>query len=154
MKKLPTSSHPQEVVSPKASTQNQQGPRLNWTRKFNEQSGKYESLKLELSDGTSINETRLKKAFKELTGSDDLQVGERILSKISGGFSEEEQTTRLEALTKNRTTLVIAHRLSTVKNAGRILVLTDKGVSEQGTHEELIAMQGAYANLYHTQLKM
>ncbi|WP_201789251.1 hypothetical protein [Scytonema hofmannii] len=46
----------------------------------------------------------------------------------------------MEKLTDNRTTLVIAHRLSTVRNAQRIVVLTDNGIDEQGTHEELIAV--------------
>ena len=60
----------------------------------------------------------------------------------------------LEKLTDNRTTLVIAHRLSTVRNAQRIVVLTDNGIDEQGTHEELIALDGIYANLYKVQLKI
>lgn len=70
--------------------------------------------------------------------------------------NESEQAVRasLEKLTNNRTTLVIAHRLSTVRNAQRILVLTENGVVEQGTHEELIALAGAYANSYNTQLRM
>ena len=64
--------------------------------------------------------------------------------------NESEQAIResFEQLANNRTTLVIAHRLSTVRNAQRIAVLTDNGVDEQGTHGELIAMGGAYANLY------
>ncbi|HEV8051406.1 MAG TPA: ABC transporter ATP-binding protein [Parachlamydiaceae bacterium] len=60
----------------------------------------------------------------------------------------------LERLIKNRTTLVIAHRLSTIKNAKRILVLTDDGIKEQGTHQELLALDGIYANLYNMQLRM
>ena len=55
---------------------------------------------------------------------------------------------------KNRTTLVIAHRLSTIRNAQRILVLTDKGIEERGTHEELIALDRTYANLYNMQLRI
>ena len=70
--------------------------------------------------------------------------------------NESEQAVRasLEKLTNNRTTLVIAHRLSTVRNAQRILVLGENGVEEQGTHEELIALDGAYANSYNTQLRL
>jgi len=68
--------------------------------------------------------------------------------------SEKAVQDSLEKLTHNRTTLVIAHRLSTVRNAQRIVVLTDNGITEQGTHEELIAMDGTYANLYKMQLKI
>lgn len=68
--------------------------------------------------------------------------------------SEKAVKDSLERLTHNRTTLVIAHRLSTVRNAQRILVLTDSGIVEQGTHEELIALGGTYANLYNVQLRI
>ncbi len=56
----------------------------------------------------------------------------------------------LERLARHRTTLVIAHRLSTVRNAGRILVLDQNGICEQGTHSQLMALGGVYANLYRT----
>ena len=68
--------------------------------------------------------------------------------------SEKAVQRSLERLIKNRTTLVIAHRLSTIRNAKRILVLTDNGIEEQGTHEELIALNGTYANLYNMQLRI
>ena len=68
--------------------------------------------------------------------------------------SEKAVKDSLEELTDNRTTLVIAHRLSTIRNAQRIVVLTDNGIDEQGTHEELIALDGTYANLYNMQLKI
>ena len=68
--------------------------------------------------------------------------------------SEKAVQNSLETLRKNRTTLVIAHRLSTIRNAQRILVLTDHGIEEQGTHDELIALDGAYANLYKMQLRI
>lgn len=67
--------------------------------------------------------------------------------------SEKAVQDSLETLSDNRTMLVIAHRLSTVRNAQRIVVLTDNGIHEQGTHEELIALEGAYANLYNMQLE-
>ena len=68
--------------------------------------------------------------------------------------SERAVQESLERLTNNRTTLVIAHRLSTIRNAQRILVLTANGVDEQGTHQELIAIDGTYANLYNMQAKI
>jgi ATP-binding cassette, subfamily B, bacterial len=68
--------------------------------------------------------------------------------------SEKAVKDSLERLTNNRTTLVIAHRLSTVRNAQRIFVLTDSGIDEQGTHEALIALDGAYANLYNMQFRI
>ena len=60
----------------------------------------------------------------------------------------------LEKLTDNRTTLVIAHRLSTIRNAQRIIVLTEDGIGEQGTHDELMKLDGAYASLYTFQARI
>lgn len=57
----------------------------------------------------------------------------------------------LERLSKGRTTIVVAHRLSTVKNADEIVVLTNKGIVEKGTHEELINKGEIYARLYNSQ---
>ena len=54
---------------------------------------------------------------------------------------------------KGRTTFVIAHRLSTVREAHLILVLKDGEVVEQGTHTELMARQGIYRNIYELQLR-
>ncbi len=65
--------------------------------------------------------------------------------------SERAVQESLHRLARGRTTLVIAHRLSTVKNAGRIVVLTENGIAEEGTHAELVTSGGAYARLYNTQ---
>jgi len=65
--------------------------------------------------------------------------------------SERVVQESLEELARNRTTFVIAHRLSTIRNAGRILVLSDQGIEEEGTHEELLRLEGTYARLYQLQ---
>ena len=62
--------------------------------------------------------------------------------------SEKILQKSMEKLAKGRTTFVIAHRLSTIQNAQRILVLTENGIEEEGTHQELLERNGAYAHLY------
>ena len=59
----------------------------------------------------------------------------------------------LDELCKGRTTLVVAHRLSTIKNADEIAVISEGEVAEQGTHEELIAKNGIYKSLYNLQFR-
>ena len=59
----------------------------------------------------------------------------------------------MDRLTEHRTSFVIAHRLSTIKNADLILVLRDGDIVEQGTHEELLARGGFYADLYNSQFE-
>ena len=65
--------------------------------------------------------------------------------------NESEQVVQksLEGLAKERTTFVIAHRLTTIQNAQKILVLTEDGIAEEGTHEELLLKKGIYEALYH-----
>ncbi len=67
--------------------------------------------------------------------------------------SETEVQKALERLMKGRTVFVIAHRLSTVRNAHRIIVLSDGRIVEQGTHEKLISLHGEYWRLYDLQFK-
>ena len=63
-------------------------------------------------------------------------------ARIQGAFDE---------LAKGRTTLIIAHRLSTIRSASSILVVDGAGIAEEGTHDELMAKGGEYAQLYTAQ---
>ena len=60
----------------------------------------------------------------------------------------------LEQLSKGRTTVVVAHRLSTIKAADEIIVITDQGIEERGDHHKLLAENGIYAKLYNSQFKV
>ena len=79
-----------------------------------------------------------------------------ILDEATSALDNETEmlvSESLEELTKGRTSIVVAHRLSTVKNADEIIVLTADGISERGSHEELIGKDGIYARLYNYQFK-
>lgn len=65
--------------------------------------------------------------------------------------TEREIQRSLDELARGRTTLVIAHRLATIQNADRIVVVTPEGIAEQGPHEALLARGGIYARLYNAQ---
>ena len=120
-------------------------------------------------------------AIMEMEHGYDTQVGERGV-RLSGGQKQriaiariflknppililDEATSALDTVTeariqksfeelaKGRTTLVIAHRLSTVKNADEIIVIDEDGMCERGTHEELLRRGGAYAELYRSQFR-
>ena len=74
-----------------------------------------------------------------------------ILDEATSALDNESERLiqhSLEELSKGRTTLTIAHRLTTIKNADKILVLTKDGIEEQGTHKELIAKGGMYSKMY------
>ncbi|WP_047983483.1 ABC transporter ATP-binding protein [Ornithinibacillus californiensis] len=123
----------------------------------------------------------LEEFINELPDGYETQVGERGL-KLSGGQKQriaiarmflknppililDEATSALDTetemiiqqalneLAKNRTTLIIAHRLATIRNADRIMVVTKKGIEEEGSHDELIRRNGVFANLHKVQMQ-
>lgn len=74
-----------------------------------------------------------------------------ILDEATSALDNESERfiqQSLEELAKNRTTITIAHRLSTIRNADEILVVSDNGITERGTHEELLRQDGIYAHYY------
>ncbi len=80
-----------------------------------------------------------------------------ILDEATSALDHESENfikESIESLTKGRTTIVITHRLSTIRNAGRIIVLTDEGIVEQGTHNELLTNGGIYEQLYSKQFEL
>lgn len=77
-----------------------------------------------------------------------------ILDEATSALDTETEAAiqqSLAELSVGRTTLVIAHRLATIKNADRIVVVTEQGITEQGRHEELVSAGGIYSRLHHAQ---
>jgi ATP-binding cassette subfamily B protein len=67
-------------------------------------------------------------------------------------YTEEEILSRLSGVMRSRTTIIVSHRVSTVRTADQILVLDDGAIAERGTHDQLVARNGLYAELYRKQL--
>ncbi|MBU7314792.1 ABC transporter ATP-binding protein [Paenibacillus oleatilyticus] len=77
-----------------------------------------------------------------------------ILDEATSALDTETEAAIQQALaelSEGRTTLIIAHRLATIKNADRIVVVADQGIAEQGNHEQLLAAEGAYSRLHRAQ---
>ncbi|KGR85970.1 ABC transporter ATP-binding protein [Lysinibacillus boronitolerans] len=141
--------------------------------------GKLDASEAEIRE--AAKKAHLEAFIAELPEGYDTQIGERGL-KLSGGQKQrlaiarmflknppililDEATSALDTetemiiqqslteLAENRTTLVIAHRLATIRNADRVLVVTPKGIEEDGTYDELVAQNGIFAKLHHIQFR-
>ncbi len=139
--------------------------------------GKLDATDEEIWD--AVRRARLEEFVSGLPDGLDTQVGERGM-KLSGGQKQriaiarmflknppililDEATSALDTetemqiqqaldeLAENRTTLVIAHRLATIRNADRIIVVDNQGIAEEGTREELLERDGIFAKLYEVQ---
>ena len=108
----------------------------------------------------------------EINDSESISAGQKQLLTIARGMikdapflildeatssvdtrTEELVQAAMDKLTEGRTSFIIAHRLSTIKNADKILVMKEGNIVEQGTHEELLKKNGAYAELYNSQFQ-
>ena len=108
----------------------------------------------------------------EITDNESISAGQKQLITIARGMlkdapflildeatsnvdtrTEELVQKAMDKLTEGKTSFIIAHRLSTIRNADMILVMNEGNIVEQGTHEELIAKNGFYADLYNSQFK-
>ena len=79
-----------------------------------------------------------------------------ILDEATSALDTETEMVIQEALNElaqNRTTLIIAHRLATIRNADRIIVVTEDGIVEEGRHDELIERDGVFAKLHAVQFQ-
>ncbi|MFD2045673.1 ABC transporter ATP-binding protein [Ornithinibacillus salinisoli] len=141
--------------------------------------GKLDATEQEIRE--AARRAHLEEFINELPQGYDTQVGERGL-KLSGGQKQriaiarmflknppvlilDEATSALDTetetiiqqalteLSKDRTTIVIAHRLATIKNADRIMVVTKNGIEEEGSHEDLIKRDGLFAHLHSVQMR-
>lgn len=141
--------------------------------------GKLDATDEEIEEAAKL--AHMEEFIAELPDGYETQVGERGL-KLSGGQKQriaiarmflkdpsililDEATSALDTeteaiiqealmnLSKNRTTLIIAHRLATIKHADRIMVVTKDGIKEEGSHEELIDQGGMFAHLHEIQLR-
>ena len=117
----------------------------------------------EMPDGyyTQVNErgSRLSQGQKQLIAfARTLLSDPKILVLDEATSSIDAKTERLlqeglQALLKGRTSFIIAHRLSTIKNCDRILYISNKGIAESGSHDELMEQKGHYYQLYTSQLE-
>ena len=112
----------------------------------------YDTIIREGATNLSIGQRQLISFARALLADPRILIMDEATSSVDP-YTELLIRHALENLLKNRTALIIAHRLSTVRNADRIIVLDQGRIVEEGTHDQLIARKGLYARLYQMQFR-
>ena len=109
--------------------------------------------KLSENDGVSAGQRQLLTIARGMIEDSPFLILDEATSNVDTRTEELVQEA-MDKLTKGKTSFIIAHRLSTIKNADMILVMKEGNIIEQGNHEELIAKNGFYADLYNAQFEL
>ena len=110
----------------------------------------YKTMIDEDSEAVSAGEKQLLTIARAMIANPSMMILDEATSSVDTRTEQLIQTA-MDKLTEGRTSFIIAHRLSTIKNADLILVMKDGDIVEQGTHEQLLAKNGMYAELYNSQ---
>lgn len=110
------------------------------------QEGYYTQL-AEQGEGLSAGEKQLISFARIVLKDPSIVILDEATSSVASDTEKRIQNA-LEVLLRGRTSFIVAHRLSTIRNADRILFIANKGIAEEGTHEQLIKRRGLYYNLY------
>ena len=109
--------------------------------------GGYNEQLAERGEGLSAGEKQLISFARIVLKDPSVVILDEATSSISSDMEKLIQDA-LEVLLAGRTSFIVAHRLSTIRSADRILFIANKGIAEEGTHEQLLKRQGLYYNLY------
>lgn len=110
------------------------------------QDGYYTQL-AEQGEGLSAGEKQLISFARIILKDPSVVILDEATSSVASDTEKRIQSA-LEVMLRGRTSFIVAHRLSTIRNADRILFIANKGIAEEGTHEQLIKRRGLYYNLY------
>ena len=110
----------------------------------------YKTMIDEDSEAVSAGEKQLLTIARAMIANPSMMILDEATSSVDTRTEQLIQTA-MDKLTEGRTSFIIAHRLSTIKNADLILVMKNGNIVEQGTHEQLLAKNGMYAELYNSQ---
>lgn len=117
---------------------------MTFPDKFKTEIGEKESVSREVKSNVLHSQRALYRKPKILILDDSLSAVDTN--------TEEEILRELKEVMKDRTSIIISHRISSIRNADNIIVITNGKIKEEGTHDELIKRQGIYYNIYLKQL--